>query len=391
MFKHLFKLIWNKKKQNFLLITEMFVSFLVVFAVATMIVYAWKNYRQPMGMDYEDVWVVSYRQPEGIKRLDSVYMFQDALRRELKSLPQVVDMSYCGSNVPFSMSTSNTGVATDDKRRVTSDVYEVEESYSKVLDMKLKSGRWVSRSDLAGAARAVTVNARLEEVLFPGKSALGQLLHTDGEKLRIVGVVENAKEKGSYQVVEPGLYRLIDSNAARWTGTMLVKVRPGADADFESRLFKTLSDRTGSSIEIEHLDEKLVSKNKLSLVPLLILIIVGAFLIINVALGLFGVLWYNISRRRGEIGLRRAVGASGGSVSRQLVQEALFLATLALVLGLFFAVQFPILNVFDLPASVYIAAIGLSVAFIYILVFLCALYPGRQAAGIFPAVALHEE
>ena len=33
MIKHLFKLIWNKKKQNFLMIIEMFVSFLVIFAV----------------------------------------------------------------------------------------------------------------------------------------------------------------------------------------------------------------------------------------------------------------------------------------------------------------------------------------------------------------------
>ena len=55
------------------------------------------------------------------------------------------------------------------------------------------------------------------------------------------------------------------------------------------------------------------------------------------------------------------------------------------------AVQFPLLNVFDLPASIYITALLFAIAFIYILVTLCALYPGKQAASIFPAVALHEE
>ncbi|GAA4335425.1 ABC transporter permease [Flaviaesturariibacter amylovorans] len=391
MFKHLFKLIWNKKKQNALLITEMFISFLVIFAVSTMAVYAYRNYRQPMGLEYADVWVVNYQPPANIRTLDSVYGFQEALRREVKAMPAVLDVTYSGNNVPFSMNSSNSTLSTDDKRRANANFYTVEEAYPGVLGMKMKSGRWVTKSDLVSNVPAVVINARLEEALFDGTDAVGRYVHTDMEKLKVVGVVENAKEKGAYQVVESGMYRHLDSNAARWTGTMLLKMKPGTGASFESGLFRTLSDRIGSSIEIEHLDEKLASKNRLSLVPMIILFVVGGFLVINVALGLFGVLWYNISKRRGEIGLRRAVGASGASVSRQLVQEALFLATLALLIGLFFAVQFPILHVFDLPSSVYVAAIGLSVAFIYILVFLCALYPGRQAAAIYPAVALHEE
>jgi putative ABC transport system permease protein len=71
--------------------------------------------------------------------------------------------------------------------------------------------------------------------------------------------------------------------------------------------------------------------------------------------------------------------------------EALILATLSLIIGAFFAVQFPLLNVFDLPASVYLFAMLFAVIFIYLLVLVCSLYPGKQAAAIYPAVALHEE
>ena len=124
---------------------------------------------------------------------------------------------------------------------------------------------------------------------------------------------------------------------------------------------------------------------------MIILLIVAGFLVVNVALGLFGVLWYNINKRRGEIGLRRAIGATGSAVSAQLVYESMILATLALIIGAFFAVQFPILNVFDLSASIYIIALLLSIVFIYLLVLICSLYPGKQAAAIYPAVALHEE
>ena len=198
--------------------------------------------------------------------------------------------------------------------------------------------------------------------------------------------------KGDFAVTEPGLYNRTDTGSYRWLGSILLKVTPGADAAFESQLYKILANYLKSSnVEIEHLDNKLKTANYWYLVPMIVLLIVAGFLIVNVALGLFGVLWYNISRRRGEIGLRRAIGASGKSVSAQLVTESMILATMSLTIGSFFAIQFPLLNVFDLPAAVYFTAMVLSVLFIYILVFICSLYPGKQAASIYPAVALHEE
>src|ERR1700753_3190284 len=146
-----------------------------------------------------------------------------------------------------------------------------------------------------------------------------------------------------------------------------------------------------SDVESAPMRDKRTTLNYFTLVPMIALLIVACFLIINVALGLFCVLWYNINKRRGEIGLRRAIGATGNSVSGQLVNEAMILATLSLIIGAFFAIQFPLLNLFDLPASVYIIALFLSIIFIYLLVFVCSLYPGKQAAAIYPAVALHEE
>ena len=107
MLTHLFKLIWNKKKQNFLLMTEMFISFIVMFAVFTLIVYYYNNYKKPMGFDYENVWVVSYTPPENINRVDSVETFHNTLKQILRSMPQIKEVSMSGNNVPFSMNTSN--------------------------------------------------------------------------------------------------------------------------------------------------------------------------------------------------------------------------------------------------------------------------------------------
>ena len=68
MIKHLFKLIWNKKKQNFFLIIEMLISFLVIFAVFTLLVYFYQNYKKPIGFDYENVWAVKLFSSEKIKQ-----------------------------------------------------------------------------------------------------------------------------------------------------------------------------------------------------------------------------------------------------------------------------------------------------------------------------------
>ena len=389
MFSHLFKLIWNKKKENFLMITEMLVSFLVIFAVLSMMVFYYHNYRQPMGFDYEDVWVVNYSAPESVQRGDSAMLFRQTIRQMLLSMPQIKKLSFAGSNVPFAMSTSNSNIDYTGKT-VLANIYDSEISYASVLNMHLKEGRWFTQADQTSKYPPVVINEMTKEALFGNGNAVGKLIGKDNP-LKVVGVVQNLKDKGDYQPVEYGIYKLMDTGSYHHSSTILLKVQPGTDAAFEGKIFKQLSNAIGSSIEIEHLDKKLAAKNKIFLVPAVIATIVAAFLIINVALGLFGVLWYNINKRRSEIGLRRAVGATGNSVSKQLVGEALMLSTFALIIGSFFAVQFPLLNVFDLPEGIYIIAMVLSILFIYFLVIICALYPGRQAAAIYPATALHED
>ena len=394
MFKHLFKLIWNKKKQNLLLILEMLVSFLVIFAVFTLVVYYYQNYKKPMGIDYENVWVVNYNNSYKTDNTDSLNLFYETMVRTIKSLPQIKEISFSSDNIAFTQITNTGGITLKNKRIGNINWYLVDDSYQKVLNMQLLEGRWFNKGDAAAKDRPVVINSDLKEKIFGKDKAVGEYIEDKDNKTKaqVIGVVNAIKMKGDFAVTEPGLYNRTDTGSYRWLGSILLKVTPGADAAFESQLYKILANYLKSSnVEIEHLDNKLKTANYWFVVPMIVLLIVAGFLIVNVALGLFGVLWYNISRRRGEIGLRRAIGASGKSVSSQLVSESLILATLSLIIGVFFAIQFPLLNVFDLPAGVYLTAIVFSILFIYFLVLICSLYPGRQAAAIYPAVALHEE
>ncbi len=393
MFKHLFKLIWNKKKQNFLLMSEMLISFLVIFAVFTLVVYYYDNYKKPMGFDYENRWVINYNNSYKTTNTDSLDLFYETLRQTVIAMPQVKGLSFSSDNVPLSQNT-NSGQTNYHHIREQTDMYTVDDHYKDVLNMQLTEGRWFNKADAAAKYKHVVINSTLKEAFFGNGAAVGKLIgdNNDKNKMQVIGVVTTVKAKGDYAPAKPGMYTRTDTGSFRWLDKIIVSVTPDADAAFEGRLYKTLANyMKNSDVEIEHLVNKRTSSNYFTLVPMIVLLIVACFLIINVAMGLFGVLWYNINKRRGEIGLRRAIGATGKSVSSQLVAEAMILATFSLIIGSFFAIQFPLLHVFELPASIYLIALFLSVLFIYLLVLICSLYPGRQAAAIYPAVALHEE
>jgi putative ABC transport system permease protein len=121
--------------------------------------------------------------------------------------------------------------------------------------------------------------------------------------------------------------------------------------------------------------------------------ILGGFLVFNVALGLFGVLWYSINRRRSELGLRRALGASSTAVNRQILGEALVLATFAIAVGVVLAIQAPLLGLMgdSVSTAAYMLAILGSAALIYLLTLGCAWYPAYLASQVHPAEALHDE
>jgi len=383
-------MIWNKKKQNFLLMSEMLISFLVIFAVFTMLVYFYRNYKNPMGMITEDVWVINYNNTLKTSNKDSIMLFYDAVKSNIQSLPQVKSASFSSANIPFTQNTMMNGTEYNGKQ-ISPNFCNVDDDYIKTLQINLIAGRWFNKEDINALKRPVVINNTLKEEFFGAENPVGKYLGAEQDR-KIIGVVDDTKMKGDYKISGNWLYDRIDSNSMPWASRILVQVAPNADAAFEGKLYKTVANMMkDSNIEIEHLSNKLKDINYFALVPMITMSIVACFLIINVALGLFGVLWYNINKRKAEIGLRRAVGATARAVSAQLVAEAIILTTLSLVVGSFFAIQFPLLRVFDLPSGVYITGLLLAIAFIYVLVLICAFYPGKQAANIFPALALHEE
>jgi len=118
---------------------------------------------------------------------------------------------------------------------------------------------------------------------------------------------------------------------------------------------------------------------------------ISLFLVINVSLGLFGVLWYNINFRKSEIGIRRSFGSTAKSIYAQIISETLIISTFSLILGSFIVFQLYVFIRNWLRPDIFYTSYFISVFVIYLITAICAFYPSKLAAEIEPAEALHDE
>ena len=111
------------------------------------------------------------------------------------------------------------------------------------------------------------------------------------------------------------------------------------------------------------------------------------------ALGLYGVLSYNVVQRTREIGLRLALGATPSKLRAMVVKQAGFIASFGCLIGLVVAIGFGrVAEVLLFGLSGHDPVVLLAAAAVFSTVALAAAYlPARRASGISPMSALRHE
>ena len=399
MIRQMFKMIWNRKRQNALMIVGIVISFFSLFLVLTTLFYMLNNYFKPLGFEYEDVWFLNpgWAQQEPEEILETMQQVEFAL----DGYPEIEAYSFSNCFL-FIPAASNTGSYMKEGKQIHVNQGTVGDQFNTVMGMQLISGRWFDDRDNASQRPPIIINKQVQEEFFPDQDPIGKIMvDHDGKEFEVIGQVGEFRSSGDFTGSRLALFRRgSTSMGPKWIDAMdgmfsriLFRVKPGTSRELEQRILTQVTAIAKDwSIKMGRLDESRESANRQTMVIPIIMAVVSGFLIINVALGLFGVIWYNTKRRTSEIGLRRALGSTVGKIHFQIIGEALVLAFFGIVIGLFFALQFPLLGVMGFVSTgIYLLSTALSVLIILGITFLCALYPGNQAASIEPAIALHDE
>ena len=400
MFRHLLKPLWKRKSRNLMLSLEILLAFVVVFAIAAAAGRFYQLYRLPTGFAHADVWSVQIQAPDngGIKEDAVLY---DKFQRVLRSLPEVEQVAFANYS-PYERSTWTTGLYLPDSgAMIETNMMQVSDEFFATVGMSLVEGRWFSSVDEGAAEQPVVVNRRFAQAMFPGQSALGRII-SDGEPgakdralMKITGVVDSFRNQGEFMAptnfVLTRFSPISDKSGVR---TLLLKVKPGTSRAFESTLSTQLKlVRNDWSYRISPLGDLRATMLRESMVPLIVLAVIAAFLLLMVAFGLFGVLWQTTTQRIPEIGMRRAAGATRGDIYFQIVVEQVLLTSLAILVGLILLVQLPITGVFgeNLNWPLFLTAALGSMAIMAMVSVLCAVYPAWRASRLSPTEALHYE
>jgi putative ABC transport system permease protein len=394
--RHLLKLVWNRKRANALIVAEIFVSFLVIFAVLAGAVTVARGWGQPIGFDWQNVWDVSmeFEIDAGETASDELHGTVMRMLDEVRSFPQVASAAV-SNTPPYAFSTME-GIRSINGKDVTMIMDDVTADFADVMRMKVVRGRWFNEEDEAAQHRPVVVDTNFVREVYGNADPIGQKLE-EGETtfLQIVGVVEPYRKDGETSAPMNMMFLHVAANRrhGRLGSHILVRLHPGTSPQFEEELSARLRQvAPDMSFTVRHMDRMRTNMLRTRLSPLVAGGIVGLFLIGMVALGLTGVLWQNVTRRTREIGLRRAMGASGTHVHRQILGEVALLATIAVLVGSIIVWQLPVLGAFSIVSpSAFTAGFLGALATIYVLTLLCGLYPSWLASRLQPADALRYE
>ena len=237
MIGHLFKLVWNRKRTNVLIVLEILCSFLVLFALSASAIYFWDRYRDPLGFDYEDVWYVDVARnslhPWGEWEPEEAATFRRLLGA-LESMDEVV--AAAGSTTaPYKGSMHITGW-TYNKHEVNPEMSHVTPGFIDVLGLELVSGRWIREADSALDWTPIVVDEDLARELVGNEDPVGRRVtdeDDDNEKDyrgSSVSYATSAGEGNSVRIprTRSGPARLDErGESAIRSSVLLVKMAPG--------------------------------------------------------------------------------------------------------------------------------------------------------------------
>jgi predicted permease len=302
------------------------------------------------------------------------------------------------------------------KENMNSVLNRISGRYFEAAGIKIIAGRPISPSDTATDLKVAVVNRTLARHFFPKGDAVGRSLSIDMDSVKgpwqIVGVAQDTRA-GDPRSQDPAMMTYIplaqiepfapaaagagsvrEGNQDRFAGFILLRtIGDPSSRIADLRAAVASVDPNLPLLTISTIDEdisRMMGNDELSS---LLTGIFALLALVLAAIGLYGVMSYNVAQRTNEIGVRLALGAQRQNVSSIILREALLLLVAGVAMGLplsLASARFVRHQLFGLNADDPLTYAGALIV-VSSVVILSTWLPARRAAGINPVDALRCE
>jgi putative ABC transport system permease protein len=214
--------------------------------------------------------------------------------------------------------------------RVTGDYFEA-------MGIPLVAGRLPTRQEMwenRGKADKTLLNATAAKLLFANGDAVGKLLKTDGQFLKVIGVVGDVRQAGLERPAGPEFYMLEGQTVG--VTTLAIRTRGNPGGAMKEAIAAEIRKQNNSGLQPAVVSVDTYLGNTISARRTAARLGAG-FAVLSLilsALGIYGLLAYWVAQRTAEIGVRLALGASSESILRLVLGHGFKLAAPGLLAGM---------------------------------------------------------
>ncbi|MEB0264000.1 MULTISPECIES: ABC transporter permease [unclassified Mucilaginibacter] len=298
-----------------------------MFIIGTIIVYQQLHYMQNQKLGYDK---------EQILVINDTYTLKNNLepfKNQLLQNKQVVNATI-SSDVPVRTSDGTqiylkSTTADASHSEIHSAIYHIDESYLPTMGMKMAAGRNFSPAS-PGDSSAVIVNETAIKELGIASDPIGKTIVRSGQReFTIVGVVKDFHYSSAKEKIAPLMMLYGHSN-----GTIMLKVKTADVAGLLSDIKQQWTDfHADSPFSYTFLDDQFAQLYVNEARTGKIFTSFAILAVVIASLGLFGLSAFSIRQRVKEIGIRKVLGASSGSITGMLSAQFLKLVSLSIIIA----------------------------------------------------------
>lgn len=285
-------------------------------------------------------------------------------------------------------------------------VYGTTPAYYDIQGLQLSMGRWLKTADLENNSYVCVINETAAEELIGYVDCVGQAISLSGVKYTIVGVLADDDNSltsvfssGSMVAYLPytSLLRLSSSVVQEITAFYVSAPENGTVETAETVMTQLLLERFDADEDAFEVSSQNVLEDTMSSVTSMLTVMLGGIAAISLVvggIGIMNIMMVTVTERTREIGIRKAIGASRGTILTQFLMEAVVLCMMGCCLGIFLSwaiLQIVNTVVVSLDMSFHLdtGVVLVAVVFCFIIGIAFGLYPANKAAKMKPIDALH--